>query len=87
MVSGTGASRRDLVRLTVAQSAFEAGLIRRGLTEAGIGCLVVGEDLEAGPQAGLEENTVLVETADRDAALDVLKEVWSFFERPDGQDD
>ncbi len=86
-MNGSGVKRSDLVRLTVAGSVFEAGLIRRGLTEAGIRCLVVGEDLEAGTQTDLEENTVLVETADRDAALDVLKEVWSFFERPEGRDD
>ena len=72
--------RRRLVRIAVAGSALEAGLIRRGLEAAGIHCLIPGEDIEPNPGAGLEENAILVPVEMRDAALDVLVKVWEFFE-------
>jgi hypothetical protein len=82
-VSDPDGLRRRLVRIALAGSAFEAGLIRRGLEAAGIPCLIPGEDIEPDPGAGLEENAILVPVDLRDAALDVLMKVWEFFEPVD----
>ncbi|MFO7769098.1 MAG: DUF2007 domain-containing protein [bacterium] len=79
MVSSEGPSR-DLVEIYVAESVLEASMIRSRLAEEGIECLIPGEDLESFEGGPLKENAILVPEGQRDEALRLLEEVWTFFE-------
>jgi len=78
---------RDLVKIYVAQNVLEASMIRARLAREGIECLIPGEDLRTGEDSLLEENAILVSEEQRDRALRLMEEVWSFFERPVDNED
>lgn len=73
---------RDLVKIYVARNVLEASMIRGRLAREGIECLIPGEDLRTEEDSLLEENAILVSEDQRDHALRLMEEVWSFFERP-----
>ena len=70
------------VKIYEASTVFEAELIRRSLSVRGIRCLIPGADLNPGTLGKEHENAIFVPESERDQALEVLKQVWSFFEQP-----
>lgn len=80
MSGGEPAASRDLAKIYVAQSVFEAELVRRTLSRHGIECLIPGDDLSGETGRGLEENAIFVLSERRDEALGLLEQAWKFFE-------
>jgi hypothetical protein len=69
-----------MVKIYTARSVLEASMIRRALESHGLECLIPGEDFDAAPGNGLEENAIFVPAGERDRAIGLLKETWEFFD-------
>jgi hypothetical protein len=79
LMSDSGGTSSDLVKIYTARNTLESSLIRNVLAGAGIRVMIPAEEFDDVAGAGLEPEAIFVPVDERDRALRLLKKAWEFY--------